>query len=548
MTKRIFLYDSTLRDGTQCEDVNLSAPDKIEIARRLDAFGIDYIEGGWPGSNPVDNAFFREMAKTRLEYSKIAAFGSTHHPGSTAREDPNLNELLRSGAKVITIFGKSSEKHAVEALQLDPARNVAIVHDSVAFLAERAPEVFFDAEHFFDGYKANPNYAMQILHAAAEAGAKALVLCDTNGGTMPCDIFRIVSEVCAAFPQVAIGIHAHNDCEMAVANSIEAVRAGAVQVQGCINGVGERCGNANLCSIMPVLQVKMGMHCLPEPEGDRLRQLSMLSSYVAEVANMTPFNRQPFVGTSAFAHKGGVHASAVNRNSSLYEHMDPDQVGNGQRILVTELGGRSNIVSLARRFGFHLDKDEPVVKGLFNELKKKASLGYDYAAAEASVELLILRKLARRGVREFYRLLQYHVSEVRTGEKSNPMVETSVMLDVEGVVEHTAATGMGPVNALDKALRKALLPFYPRLAEMRLLDFKVRVLSANDGSGGTASVVRVLIESGDSDHTWVTVGVSYDIIEASWQALTDSITYKLYRDEEEQRKIHLDNGQTYIED
>ena len=548
MTKRIFLYDSTLRDGTQCEDVNLSAPDKIKIARRLDAFGIDYIEGGWPGSNPVDNAFFREMAKTRLEYSKIAAFGSTHHPGSTAREDPNLNELLRSGAKVITIFGKSSEKHAVEALQLDPARNVAIVHDSVAFLAERAPEVFFDAEHFFDGYKANPNYAMQILHAAAEAGAKALVLCDTNGGTMPCDIFRIVSEVCAAFPQVAIGIHAHNDCEMAVANSIEAVRAGAVQVQGCINGVGERCGNANLCSIMPVLQVKMGMHCLPEPEGDRLRQLSMLSSYVAEVANMTPFNRQPFVGTSAFAHKGGVHASAVNRNSSLYEHMDPDQVGNGQRILVTELGGRSNIVSLARRFGFHLDKDEPVVKGLFNELKKKASLGYDYAAAEASVELLILRKLARRGVREFYRLLQYHVSEVRTGEKSNPMVETSVMLDVEGVVEHTAATGMGPVNALDKALRKALLPFYPRLAEMRLLDFKVRVLSANDGSGGTASVVRVLIESGDSDHTWVTVGVSYDIIEASWQALTDSITYKLYRDEEEQRKIHLDNGQTYIED
>ena len=548
MTKRIFLYDSTLRDGTQCEDVNLSAPDKIKIARRLDAFGIDYIEGGWPGSNPVDNAFFREMAKTRLEYSKIAAFGSTHHPGSTAKEDPNLNELLRSGAKVITIFGKSSEKHAVEALQLDPARNVAIVHDSVAFLAERAPEVFFDAEHFFDGYKANPNYAMQILHAAAEAGAKALVLCDTNGGTMPCDIFRIVSEVCAAFPQVAIGIHAHNDCEMAVANSIEAVRAGAVQVQGCINGVGERCGNANLCSIMPVLQVKMGMHCLPEPEGDRLRQLSMLSSYVAEVANMTPFNRQPFVGTSAFAHKGGVHASAVNRNSSLYEHMDPDQVGNGQRILVTELGGRSNIVSLARRFGFHLDKDEPVVKGLFNELKKKASLGYDYAAAEASVELLILRKLARRGVREFYRLLQYHVSEVRTGEKSNPMVETSVMLDVEGVVEHTAATGMGPVNALDKALRKALLPFYPRLAEMRLLDFKVRVLSANDGSGGTASVVRVLIESGDSDHTWVTVGVSYDIIEASWQALTDSITYKLYRDEEEQRKIHLDNGQTYIED
>ena len=548
MTQRVFIYDTTLRDGCQCEDVNLSTPDKIKIALRLDEFGIDYIEGGWPGSNPVDVAFFQEIASHHLKHSRIAAFGSTHHPSFTAETDPNLAALIRSGASAVSIFGKSCERHAREALQLEPERNVEIVRDSIAFLVRNMPEVFFDAEHFFDGYKRNADYALAVLKAAAGAGARTLVLCDTNGGTLPEEVFAIVSRVREAIPDVAVGIHAHNDCELAVANSLEAVRAGAVQVQGCINGVGERCGNANLCSIIPIIQLKRHIDCLPEPADERLKQLSSVSSYVAEVANMSPFNRQPFVGSSAFAHKGGVHASAVNRNSSLYEHMEPELVGNGQRILITELGGRSNIVSLARRFGFHLDKDEPVVKGLLNELKKKASLGYDYAAAEASVELLILRKLARRGVRDFFRLLQYHVSALRTGDKAIPMVETSVMLEVEGVVEHTAATGLGPVNALDTALRKALLPFYPRLKEMRLLDFKVRVLSANDGSGGTASVVRVLIESGDADRTWVTVGVSHDIIEASWQALADSLIYKLYRDEEEQRKIQLGDGRFYIED
>ncbi len=548
MTQRVFIYDTTLRDGCQCEDVNLSTPDKIKIALRLDAFGIDYIEGGWPGSNPVDVAFFQEIANHTLKHSRIAAFGSTHHPDFTADTDLNLNALIHSGASAATIFGKSCEKHAREALQLEPERNVEIVRDSVAFLVRHMPEVFFDAEHFFDGYKRNADYALTVLRAAAEAGAKTLVLCDTNGGTLPEEVFAIVNAVREAIPGVAVGIHAHNDCELAVANSLEAVRAGAVHVQGCINGVGERCGNANLCSIIPIVQLKRHIACLPDPADERLKQLSSVSSYVAEVANMSPFNRQPFVGSSAFAHKGGVHASAVNRNSSLYEHMEPELVGNGQRILITELGGRSNIVSLARRFGFHLDKDEPVVKGLLNELKKKASLGYDYAAAEASVELLILRKLARRGVRDFFKLVQYHVSALRTGDRDIPMVETSVMLEVEGVVEHTAATGLGPVNALDTALRKALLPFYPRLKEMRLLDFKVRVLSANDGSGGTASVVRVLIESGDADRTWVTVGVSHDIIEASWQALADSLIYKLYRDEEEQRKIRLGDGKFYIED
>ncbi len=544
MTRAVSIYDTTLRDGCQSEDMQLSVADKIKIALRLDAFGIDVVEGGWPGSNPVDDGFFAEIASYGLKHARIAAFGSTHHPDQPADRDPNLTAIAASGASVGTIFGKSCERHAREALRLDPARNIEIIRDSVAWLRGRMAAVFFDAEHFFDGYKNNAVYALGALRAAFEAGAQTLVLCDTNGGTLPHEVHRIVSEVRAALPEAPLGIHSHNDCELAVANALAAVQAGAVQVQGTINGVGERCGNANLCSIIPLLEVKCGLPCLPRDtedaspgSGNRLSQLSAVASYVAEVANLSPFSRQPFVGNSAFAHKGGVHVSAVNRCSSLYEHMSPELVGNGRRILITELGGRSNIVSLARRFGFHLDKDEPVVKGLFNELKKKASLGYDYAAAEASVELLILRKLARRGVREFFRLVQYHVSALRAAAHETPLVETSVMVEVEGVIEHTAATGKGPVNALDTALRKALLPFYPRLAEMRLLDFKVRVLSASDGSGGTASVVRVLIESGDADASWITVGVSHDIIEASWQALADSLTYKLYRDEERQRRL-----------
>lgn len=544
MTRAVSIYDTTLRDGCQSEDMQLSVADKIKIALRLDAFGIDVVEGGWPGSNPVDDGFFAEIASYGLKHARIAAFGSTHHPDQPADRDPNLTAIAASGASVGTIFGKSCERHAREALRLDPARNIEIIRDSVAWLRGRMAAVFFDAEHFFDGYKNNAAYALAALRAAFEAGAQTLVLCDTNGGTLPHEVHRIVSEIRAALPEAPLGIHSHNDCELAVANALAAVQAGAVQVQGTINGVGERCGNANLCSIIPLLEVKCGLPCLPRDtedaspgSGNRLSQLSAVASYVAEVANLSPFSRQPFVGNSAFAHKGGVHVSAVNRCSSLYEHMSPELVGNGRRILITELGGRSNIVSLARRFGFHLDKDEPVVKGLFNELKKKASLGYDYAAAEASVELLILRKLARRGVREFFRLVQYHVSALRAAAHETPLVETSVMVEVEGVIEHTAATGKGPVNALDTALRKALLPFYPRLAEMRLLDFKVRVLSASDGSGGTASVVRVLIESGDADASWIAVGVSHDIIEASWQALADSLTYKLYRDEERQRRL-----------
>ncbi len=539
--KQIYIYDTTLRDGAQSEDVNLSATDKVKIALKLDELGIHYIEGGWPGANPVDTAFFEEIQNYALSTAKIAAFGSTHHFSGTAENDDNLNALVKSSAQVITIFGKSHDKHVKEALRIDLQKNLQIITDSIAYLKKHRDEVFFDAEHFFDGYKSNPEYALAALDAALKGGANSLVLCDTNGGCLPSEIFDIVSTVHKHFPKAHLGIHPHNDIEMAVANAIAGVQAGATQVQGSINGVGERCGNTNLCSVIPILQLKMqNEYSCISPEN--LKHLTAVSSYFSEIANMTPFMRQPFVGKSAFAHKGGIHVSAVARNSSLYEHINPEQVGNTQRILMTEMAGRSNIISLAKKFGFTLDKDEPVVRGLFNELKKKSSLGYDYAAAEASVELLLLRKLAQRGVRDFFKLIKFSVHEQRLENDIAPFAEASVMVEVEGAIEHTASTGLGPVNALDKALKKALEPFYPNVADMQLRDFKVRVLSAKQegettdsatsaSSAGTESVVRVLIESADKEDSWVTVGVSYDIIEASWQALADAITYKLYKDE-----------------
>lgn len=541
-----YIYDTSLRDGAQSEDVQLSMPDKIKIALRLDNFGIQCIEGGWPGANPVDNDFFAEIKQYSLKNAKIAAFGSTHHASFRTEDDPTMKALVASRMPIITIFGKSSEKHALDALRVSPAQNLELIHNSIAFLCRHAEKVFFDAEHFFDGFKANKDYALEVLKNAHKAGADTLVLCDSNGGTLPSEVSQIVQICKKELPEASFGIHAHNDCELAVANSLAALEAGATHVQGTMNGVGERCGNANLCSIIPIIEVKLGKKCLP---GDMLNQITATSAYVYEVMNMKPFARQAFVGKSAFAHKGGIHVSAINRDASLYEHIRPEDVGNSQRVLITELAGRSNIVSLARRFGFHLDKDEPVVKGLFHELKTKASLGYDYAAAEASMELLLLRKLARRGVRNFFTLKSLRVFETKD-EAGRPLAEATVAVEVEGVVEHTAATGQGPVNAMDIALRKALSSFYPKISELSLRDFKVRVLTIGQEetnrnhdlfspenekvparNGGTASVVRVLIESADTQGAWVTVGVSYDIIEASWQALADSVTYKLYRDE-----------------
>jgi 2-isopropylmalate synthase len=520
----VSIYDTTLRDGTQAEDLHLSTEDKIRIARKLDDLGISYIEGGWPASNPTDQQFFKEIKNYELKLTRVAAFGSTHNPKLSADSDPNLQALLQAQTSVLTLFGKTWDIHVQEALRTSLEHNLELIADSLAFVRPEVKELFFDAEHFFDGYKARPDYALQCLRRAWEAGADVLVLCDTNGGCLPHEVGEIVDQVQAALPGASLGIHAHNDSETAVATSLVGVRRGCVQVQGTMNGFGERCGNANLCSVIPNLELKMGCPCLPE---GRLRQLTATALFVSEVANVKPFHRQPFVGHSAFAHKGGIHVSAVARNPRTYEHIEPEKVGNKQRILLSDLSGRSNILFKAKQFGFHLEKDDPFVSELLAEIKTRESTGYEYAAAEASFELLLNQTLGR--MRRYFSLLSFRVIDARHEDQAQPWAEATVMLKVGGVVEHTAASGQGPVNALDHALRKALERFYPNLKEMRLVDFKVRVLS---GRSGTASHVRVLIESGDATSRWMTIGVSHNIIEASWQALEDSMNYKLFKDDQ----------------
>ncbi len=523
----VSIYDTTLRDGTQAEDLHLSTEDKIRIAQKLDDLGIAYIEGGWPVSNPTDQQFFKEIKNYGLKHSRVACFGSTHNPKQAPDQDPNLKSVLQSGASVATLFGKTWDIHVQEALRTSLEHNLEIISASLGFVRPHVQELFFDAEHFFDGFKARPEYGLQCLRKAWEAGADVLVLCDTNGGCLPDDIAEIVTTVREALPGAKLGIHTHNDSETAVASSLAAVRRGAVQVQGTINGYGERCGNANLCSVIPNLELKMGLPCLPE---GNLSLLTATAHFVSEIANLKPFLRQPFVGQAAFAHKGGIHVSAVTRNPRTYEHIEPEQVGNKQRILLSDLAGRSNILFKARQFGFHLEKDDPFVSELLAEIKNRESTGYEYAAAEASFELLLNQTLGR--MRRYFSLLSFRVIDARHEDQAQPWAEATVMIKVGGVVEHTAAAGHGPVNALDNALRKALERFYPNLKEMRLVDFKVRVLS---GRSGTAANVRVLIESGDVQSRWITVGVSHNIIEASWQALEDSMNYKLFKDD--QRKI-----------
>lgn len=524
---RVSIYDTTLRDGTQAEDLHLSTEDKIRIAQKLDDLGIAYIEGGWPVSNPTDQQFFKEIRNYDLKHAKVACFGSTHSPKQAADKDPNLKSVLQSGAAVVTLFGKTWDVHVQEALRTTLEHNLEIIAASLAHVRPHVQELFFDAEHFFDGFKAKPDYALQCLRKAWEAGAEVLVLCDTNGGTLPHEVADIVTTVREALPKVRLGIHTHNDSETAVASSLAAVRCGAEQVQGTINGYGERCGNANLCSVIPNLELKMDCACLPE---GRLSLLTSAAHYVSEIANLKPFLRQPFVGHAAFAHKGGIHVSAVTRNPRTYEHIEPELVGNKQRILLSDLAGRSNILFKAKQLGFHLEKDDPFVSELLAEIKNRESTGYEYAAAEASFELLLNQTLGR--MRRYFTLLSFRVIDARHEDQAQPWAEATVMIKVGGVVEHTAAAGHGPVNALDNALRKALERFYPNLKEMRLVDFKVRVLS---GRSGTASNVRVLIESGDAQSRWITVGVSHNIIEASWQALEDSMNYKLFKDD--QRKL-----------
>jgi len=524
--KKVAIYDTTLRDGTQAEEINLTLEDKIRVAGKLDELGIDYIEGGWPGSNTTDKQFFREIRNYALKRSRVAAFGSTHNPKGKADGDPNLKALVEAAPQVMTIFGKTWDLHAKEALRIPLERNLEIIGDSLAFLRPHAAELFFDAEHFFDGYKANPEYALRCLERALQGGADLLVLCDTNGGTLPMELREIMAAVQSRLPQARLGIHAHNDSELAVANSLEAVAQGAVQVQGTMNGYGERCGNANLCSIIPNLELKMGQACLPQ---GNLALLTQVSHFISEVANLRPFLRQPFVGRSAFAHKGGIHVSAVIKNPETYEHIRPEQVGNKQRVLLSDLAGRSNILVKARAYGYELDKNDPCVQDLFNEIKEREALGYEYSAAEASFELLFFRTMGWS--KRYFQLMNFRVldSHDHLGE---PFSEATVLLKVRGEEHHTAATGQGPVNALDNALRKALCEAYPALNEMRLLDFKVRVMTGYvRDTGGTASKVRVLIESGDKTSRWITVGVSHNIIDASWQALVDSFTYKLFKDD-----------------
>jgi len=532
--QRVFIYDTTLRDGTQAEDINLTTEDKLRIALKLDELGVAYIEGGWPGSNPTDKRFFQEIQNYGLKTASIAAFGSTHNHRTTAAADPNLKALVDSAAPVVTIFGKSWDIHVTEALGTTLPRNLELVGDSLAFLRPNVRELFFDAEHFFDGYKANPDYAMAVLRRASEAGADVLVLCDTNGGTLPGDFRRIMGTVVAAMPETKFGVHTHNDSGLAVANTLEAVELGAVQAQGTINGYGERCGNANLCSIIPSLELKMGRTCLPE---GKLALLTPTAHFVSEIANQAPPSNQPYVGDGAFAHKAGIHVSAVVKNPLTYEHVHPETVGNVRRVLLSDLSGQSNILYKAREFGFNLDKNDPFVLELLSTIKEREAAGYEYTAAEASYELLLNRVLGR--ARSYFTVTRYRVLDDNVYDREEPLTEATVMIKVGGRIKHTASTGRGPVNALDMAIREALSGFYPRLAEMRLLDFKVRVLSGSKqedcgkGGCGTASHVRVLVECGDATRRWVTVGVSHNVIEASFQALEDAINYKLFSDDKE---------------
>uniref|UniRef100_A0A832LWP5 Citramalate synthase n=1 Tax=Caldimicrobium thiodismutans TaxID=1653476 RepID=A0A832LWP5_9BACT len=523
--KKIEIYDTTLRDGAQAEEVNFSVEDKIRIALKLDELKIDYIEGGFPGSNPKDFQFFKEIKDYHLKHAKIVAFGSTFHPRKSPETDEIFKSLIHAKTEVVTIFGKSWTIHVKEALKTTLEHNLQIIEDSIRYLKSQVGKVIYDAEHFFDGFKEDPEYALETLKRAYQAGADCLCLCDTNGGTLPHEVSEIIKRVKEVLgDNVPLGIHAHNDSECAVANSLEAVRLGVKHVQGTINGIGERCGNANLCSIIPNLVLKMGYETSSQ---DVLFKLTEVSRYVFEIANLPHPARLPFVGRSAFAHKGGVHVSAVLKSPRTYEHIDPSLVGNTRRVLVSELSGRSNILYKAKELGIELDSESALVNKIVEEIKKLEAEGYEFEAAEASLELLIYKLMGEP--KQYFELLSYKVFDQKQ-LKDLPLAEATVLVRVPpgvGEVEHTAALGNGPVNALDNALRKALERFYPQIREMELEDYKVRVLP---GLPGTSSKVRVFILSKSKGQKWGTVGVSTDILEASCQALIDSYTYKLYLD------------------
>jgi 2-isopropylmalate synthase len=535
----ILLYDTTLRDGTQGENVTFSADEKLNIAMRLDDIGIHYIEGGWPGSNPRDVAFFKLAKRVTFNQARLAAFGSTRKPGTRPDRDNNLNALLETETPAVTVFGKSWDLHVEKIMNTTLQENLSMINDSVAFLKQHGREVIYDAEHFFDGYTENRDYAMQSLAAALDGGADFIVLCDTNGGTLPFELESIIAEVQQQMnnigtgpsqnASVKLGIHSHNDCGMAVANTITAVQNGAVMVHGTINGYGERCGNADLTSIIPILSIKMDRACVT-PEN--LKKIKTLSRYVSETANLVPLNSRPFVGKSAFAHKGGIHVSAIMKTPRAYEHMDPAMVGNSRRVLVSDLSGKSNVEYKAKELGVELGKNGFDSRQIASEIKQMEQEGYQFDTADGTFKIL-LEKFTDQ-FKPHFALESLRVTIEK--DKDQPCsAHATIKISVGDKKEITAGEGYGPVSALDNALRKALDKFYPDLDTMRLVDFKVRVI---DGTRGTAAKVRVLIESRDQNEIWSTMGVSEDIIEASWQALADSFQFKLDNEE----RIRLQNS------
>lgn len=519
--REIKIYDTTLRDGSQGEGISFSVMDKIKIAKRLDDFGVHYIEGGWPGSNPKDMEFFRQAKKLKFKNSEIVAFGSTRRPKISPQDDENLHALIKSGASSVAIFGKTWDMHVTDVLKVSLQENLKMIKDTVEFLKSKKLYVFYDAEHFFDGYLKNKDYSLETLRFAVSAGCDAVVLCDTNGGMLTNELAVIVRTISSECHDVNLGIHTHNDGGLAVANTIVAVEAGANIVQGTVNGYGERCGNADLCAIIPNLQLKLGYKCVSE---SRLKELTEVSRYVSEISNMKPQDNQPFTGRSAFAHKGGVHINAVMKNPVSYEHLAPEKIGNHRRILVSELSGKTSIILRAKEMELDLTKDDPKTKKILRLVQLMENQGYHFEAADGSFELLM--KKALKKYKPFFTLEGFKVS-IEKREDDTLISEAIIKLNVNKKEEHTAALGDGPVNALDNALRKALAKFYPTLSKMHLSDFKVRVL---DEKAGTAAKVRVLIQSQDENSSWGTVGVSENIIEASWQALVDSVEYKLLKD------------------
>lgn len=521
MNGKIMLYDTTLRDGTQGEQVNLSAEDKLKIARRLDEMGISYIEGGWPGSNPKDARFFKMARSVSFKNAKLTAFGSTKRFGITPENDPSIQAILEADTATVTIFGKTWDLHATEILGVTLEQNLEMIEDTVRYLKKEGREVIYDAEHFFDGFKNNPEYTMKTIAAAHAGGADFIVLCDTNGGTLTHELKAIMDAVTPRI-SIPVGIHVHDDCGLSVANSIMAVLCGAVMVQGTINGYGERCGNVDLLAVTGNLQLKMDYECIPH---ENLKHLTDLSRFISEVANVPPVNHRPFVGKSAFTHKGGVHVSAILKNSRAYEHITPEAVGNRRRVLVSDLSGKSNIEYKTREMDIKLGETASDSAKIVSIVKSLEDKGYQFEAAEGSLELLI-KKITGQ-FREPFALESLRVTMEKDGDNDSTS-QATIKISVGNEKEITAAEGDGPVNAIDNALRKALNGFFPAISEMKLVDFQVRVI---EGADGTGAKVRVRIESRDSNEIWSTVGVSENIIEASWQALVDSVQYKLLKEE-----------------